>query len=340
VKRKRRDDSQNLDSLLDTMANVVGILVVLVAVTQLSVGDAVDRIRAEAEAHQVSRETLEKADLEQEEVAAALADAAERWLAVESGALENAWLLERTDSLLEELEALAGPDEFRGRDAQGLRTSVGRTQTAIARLEKKIKESEGRTARLDRLVKGLPPETRPKIARLPDPRPPPDGSRAIAFFCRYGRIVAVDIDAMQGALREGIREALGEDRMPQPDDWPWLINLFDKQFTGSEGVSWRVRAGEQGTLFADVRWDEKEQGEGRLELELAESAYRRVLSGHSPRNRYARYYVWSDSFEIYLEARYLAEAEGFPVSWMAVSSDLDVGIELTGRGQTRRIMID
>ena len=35
--------AQNLDSLLDTMANVVGILIVLLAVTQMTVGDAMDR---------------------------------------------------------------------------------------------------------------------------------------------------------------------------------------------------------------------------------------------------------------------------------------------------------
>ena len=46
MKRQRRHtDSQNLDSLLDTMANVVGILVVLMAVTQMTVNDAMKRIR-------------------------------------------------------------------------------------------------------------------------------------------------------------------------------------------------------------------------------------------------------------------------------------------------------
>ena len=36
---------QNVDSLLDTMANVVGILVVLMAVTQMTVNDAMKRIQ-------------------------------------------------------------------------------------------------------------------------------------------------------------------------------------------------------------------------------------------------------------------------------------------------------
>ena len=42
---RRRQSAQvgNLDSLLDTMANVTGIMIVLLAVIQLSVGDATER---------------------------------------------------------------------------------------------------------------------------------------------------------------------------------------------------------------------------------------------------------------------------------------------------------
>ena len=42
---RARPRGENVDSLLDTMANVVGILIVLLAVTQMTVGDAMDRIR-------------------------------------------------------------------------------------------------------------------------------------------------------------------------------------------------------------------------------------------------------------------------------------------------------
>jgi hypothetical protein len=45
--RRRRDESiGSLDSLLDTMTNVVGILVILLVVTQLGVTSAVKRIRS------------------------------------------------------------------------------------------------------------------------------------------------------------------------------------------------------------------------------------------------------------------------------------------------------
>ena len=44
MRRPKKDSGASLDSLLDTMTNVVGILVILLTVTQLGVGDAVKRI--------------------------------------------------------------------------------------------------------------------------------------------------------------------------------------------------------------------------------------------------------------------------------------------------------
>ena len=54
-RRRRTEDGPSLDSLLDTLTNVVGILVILLVVTQLGVEEAVDRI---------SQEILEKFDSE------------------------------------------------------------------------------------------------------------------------------------------------------------------------------------------------------------------------------------------------------------------------------------
>ena len=44
MKARTRDQQGNLDSLLDTMTGVVGILLIILIVLQLDVGDAVERI--------------------------------------------------------------------------------------------------------------------------------------------------------------------------------------------------------------------------------------------------------------------------------------------------------
>ena len=57
-RRKKSSSGASLDSLLDTMTNVVGILVILLVVTQLGVSDAVKRISANAP--KISVEELEQ----------------------------------------------------------------------------------------------------------------------------------------------------------------------------------------------------------------------------------------------------------------------------------------
>ena len=57
MRRAKKQSGASLDSLLDTMTNVVGILVILLTVTQLGVSDAVRRI---ADSDSVKPEVLEE----------------------------------------------------------------------------------------------------------------------------------------------------------------------------------------------------------------------------------------------------------------------------------------
>jgi len=63
---KRDDDDGGLDSLLDTMTNVVGILVLVLIMTQLGVSEAIDEITSNS---QVTQEDVEAAHQEIESLA-------------------------------------------------------------------------------------------------------------------------------------------------------------------------------------------------------------------------------------------------------------------------------
>ena len=103
-------DSQNLDSLLDTMANVVGILVVILAVTQISVGEAMKRIRAyedEAAVEQAlererSSELRIEMDVLETELASLNVEAKQQ---EQSGLTEAAALLRRSPDAVELADA-------------------------------------------------------------------------------------------------------------------------------------------------------------------------------------------------------------------------------------------
>ncbi len=341
---RRRRQSQNLDSLLDTMANVVGILVVLVAVTQVSVGEALDRIRARGSARAVGEAELARAEAERRALDEALEDAEGAWrLATEASDPDN-WLTEDLEDLLERYDALPdrdAPDEL---TAEALLERARLARSELAEKSEARAEAERRVAQLDDLISDVPTERRPKIARLPDPKPPPPGSREVAFLCREGRLIEVDPERMFAELRVMVQEAVGPGASHRAVRWEerdWLINLWKKQYAGARDVGWALVEGENGMFHANVDWRDVTAGEGRYALGRAASRYSATLARYRPDDHYLRFYVWADCFDTYLEARYLGEAKGFKVSWMPLEVDDVLGFEMTGRGpRPRRILVD
>lgn len=335
-----RTQDQNLDSLLDTMANVVGILVVLVAVTQLSVGEAVDRISQRQDGRaEVSAEDVAVARARVAEVETAITAAEGELEAYAASERRRGILLEEIRPHVEALEALEGrfplPD---GRQAE-LAETVRAQRAAVANLAVEVDDAERKLSRLEALITDVPAELRPKIARLPDPRPPPASAKERAFVCRYGRVAALDLEGLEAMLRRGIRGALGDDRSIGFGDREWLVNLFAKRSFGSGNFYWAIREDQERSFWADIRWVDETYGETLADLRRDGSAFAQVLDATSRSDHYARFYVWNDSFEVYLEARYLAESKGWDVSWLAVPEDVEVGIDLLG-GNRRKVLLD
>jgi len=340
VKRGPRQQDQNLDPLLDTMANVVGILVMLVAVTQLPVADAVDRIRQEGAEREVSEAAVAQAEREREELERALAAAGERLEELEPGGRPGL-LLPEAVPLLDELTAFPDRAELRGLGTQELQARVDADRVELDHGQEQLEPGRRRATQLDELLRRLPTETRPKIARLPDPRPPPADSQRLIFLCRHGRIVFVDRDEMDRQLTGGIMHALGENRMVRWEDRVWVMNLFDKTAIGRDGLRWKLREDRGNQLFADILMSDPEQGESLADLRLGGSRYAERLRQQSPKQYYIRYFVWPDSFDVYLEARYLAESRGYLVSWTEVDLAENVGRALTEqRGRIPTVLVD
>jgi Na+-transporting methylmalonyl-CoA/oxaloacetate decarboxylase gamma subunit len=330
---------QSMDSLLDTMANVVGILVVLVAVMQLAVGDAVDRILEEGVREPATLPEVEAAESQREELAKVIVQVREELESLPPAAARPGMLREEVQPLIDALSALAGPDRLLPMELAELRQKVEQKSDSVARRKEELHRQRARLAQLEALLAASPPEQRPKVARLPDPRPPPKGAGEVVFFCRYGRVLPVDPEELLARLHVGIEDALGETRPLVDDDRPWLENLFRKELFGSQNFYWRFRETGHRGLFADMVWRDREAGEHTGDLRLEGNLLERAVGEQDSKKTYVRFWVWADSFEVYLEARYLAEAAGFDVAWTAVPTGEEVGVDLLSRSRTR-VMID
>jgi hypothetical protein len=292
VRQPRRTGTgdQNVDSLLDTMANVVGILIVLMAVTQLTVNDAMERIRL--------WESEEAASLHQ------ATHVARARLAERRGVdLEHTAELARLRELLRQLKAQ--PETVPPQDATALATRLASQRMRAQRLRDSIREHQGKLSKLEILLSGAEAraQAQTRTVRLPDPRPAPAVAEEVKIFCRYGRVVDPRFDQLARELLEVTRAA------PPP-----AARYFDSHDIGNELLRWRL-VEDTALPAARLEWRSHTVGETLAELQSPNARFRTQLAERDTRTRFLHFYVWEDSFEVYAEARRLAEEAGFAAGW-------------------------
>jgi hypothetical protein len=320
ARSRRRGDAQNLDSLLDTMANVTGILVVLLAVTQLSVGDAMKRLRETAAARpELTHEAIELMQAEAKRIDVALAP-----LEPQSDALLDAHRSRRDTLAL--LRSENG--ERRKRIAAAADADPTRYHARIAEARRHARELENDLASARAQIGALDAElaesglqAQPHEARLPDPRPPPAGATRIVYFARYGRIFRVRTDELFSSLSRGMLEATdGRWSYGSPPplalDRRRVVDYFEQNDLGSRALRWHVVNSGTSRFQGQLEWRSQSHGETLAELARSDSVYRRDLSLLDPHRTYFQFYVWDDSFEVYLRAREQANELGFASGWI------------------------
>jgi len=303
--RAQGSDSQNLDSLLDTMANVVGILVVLLAVVQMTVGEAMDRIRV-LDSKEGQALTQEKRTLEQQ------------LAALGPTSLADARALER---LRERVRALrADPAAARMRsDAVTATTTAAEQAAAVRRLERATGEQRRQLAALQVRVeeRERDDESATVELRLPDPRPaPPEADRVVALV-RYQRVLFPDLNALENQLNDVIRAWATAGNSVRGHGARALATHVRQLDLGNQWLRWEMIE-QAGQPLARLHWRDRVAGDDLRELQAPDAAFRRSLAGLDPDRHYVRFWVWGESFETYLEARRIAESAGFAVGWQAI----------------------
>jgi hypothetical protein len=303
--RRRAQTSQNLDSLLDTMANVVGILVALLAVVQLTVGDAMDRIRV-FDSDEGRELALEQRELEQQ--LAALGPAS----------LADARVLEQ---LRKGVRALfADPDAARVRDdaASAATTAAGRA-AEVRRLERRKREQRRQLSALrvrlderDRAVDEAGIEL-----RLPDPRPAPPRADRVVYLVRYGRVLDPRLDALELQIAETIRDWTQQGQTITGHGARALSEHVAELDLGNDRMRWQIDD-QLGRPVPRLEWRDRKTGDDLEGLRRPEAGFRGELAQLHPERHYLSFWVWGDSFESYLAARRIAESAGFSVGWRAV----------------------
>jgi hypothetical protein len=324
-RRRNRDVNLNLDSLLDTMFNVVGILVLVVVLAQLNAGQAVNRLSQQlANLPDVSPEALAEAkqrakDLQQQ------IDRLSSGLEVDQADLEDKRItLDRLKGQIERLKKLAALDP----QLQQKHQRVVQTRDKLRRQKEELK-SEVNQASEDlqdlnaRLAETEPTEQLPdKVVRLPRPRSAPEGWQPLFVLVANDKLYIYRRPSTEKQLREVVsrlpKRPETEQRVAGIDRDAFIEGFRDRTSNHRYFALKGQTVGKYNRMprFAFIPREEAGLSEDQLQGQWSE-----LMRKMRRNQRYVRFLVKPDSFDMYLAAREVTDKHKVPAGWEIVQPD-------------------
>lgn len=325
---RNRSTTSNLDSLLDTMTNVVGILVIVLIMTQVNVADAIRRLRS------------------------VLPDVSEAQMGE---------LVEEVRHVDEELVLLQAPDALDASRIKETKKKVGLLRVELEREKREVspendliqliaarKQSiEEETRAMDVLEKelsGLRTELEtvkelankpPVRVRLPDPRPARDDASEILMACMGDRVYVIDVPALQALARRKLEEAgrhvihtiegTGDKRRTIYKRKASEQCVVENN-TGNGMALLKLRTYPDRPNATLIIMPRPNGGQRIVEVRKSERGVVRAIMQQAFRDRdYVYFYVTPDAFATYLEARRIAEVDhNLQVGWEFINQDIKI----------------
>lgn len=344
-RRKSEGVGLNLDSLMDTLTNVVGLLVLLLVFLQLGLGDAVKSIREKhPELFGLSDQDIEKAkaaDTFQEE---------QRKKLEEQRASAELALQKAQEQLKAEQAKLAPPPAVATTlKPEEIQKLLAEHQKKADTLEKEFAKMDEQLAKLLAMLAKTPDPQAPSKTSitLPDPYPVPSGYEPVYFFCKTNRIICLDLPKMreaaagrieanhsafewkspadkgklsagrgaQGARKANVKPAEAEKAIVY--DGKKIQDTFKANPMTFQDFKVEFMSRDTAAYLNLLLQPLDNKGETKADLMGSHSKYVGLLSAMRAKKKkvYAQFLVSADAFEIYHEARALIEKYEIPAGW-------------------------
>jgi len=311
--RRRRQPSAgpgSLDSLLDTMTNVVGILIVVLIVTQMNVTSAARRIRQNLpEVSVAMMQELRNKEMEQRRRLDELRSPPE------THPRELASLRNR----VRELEQRAASARREADTAREIESQLAALDKTVQDLKKQHHDTAGELARVrEKLATGQARARarNPELVRLPNPRLPHKDAVEVRFIASGNRLLRFDHDAILNHLASRVKpqRRLLSKEDPKRYDREKLRKFLDTLKNSHPDYRFEFRFAHNGHVYADC-FPKDGRGESAPQLANPKSTWWRLRATARAERQYFRFWVTPDSFEIYLKARAMADEFHIPAGW-------------------------
>ena len=310
MKKRKKDQGGSLDSLLDTMTTVVGILIILLIVVQLGADSAVNRIVDEKK-EKNSEELMEMAMRQFEDQRNGLLKEKKKLeLSIAVKNKQDQKLVGEIAKLEKKLSDLKSSVPKSLGDPTALQTEKKKVDDEKKKIEVKLKKIKGL------LAKAPKPSSKSlsKDVNLPDPKPAPPKATPFRFLCREGKIYPLDDSNLRKSADKAIAQSGIKPNKDREYDGKKLAAHFGQQKPGNAFFSLKaIPGGDKLIRFTMER--RPNMGEGELALGKSGSAYMKTLASLKPTDRYLLFEVFPDSFSTYLAAREISSKRKFPAGW-------------------------
>jgi len=347
MRRAPVEDDENMDSLLDTLMNVVGILIIVLVVTQLGVGEAVKRIgetmAVDPAMLQRTEEELAASNRQRDKLDALAQDLQQVDEGQIAGRLEellrkNAERQKEVDQQTAELKA---KQEKAAENAQ-LLAEIEENKELLDKLRKEILASQEEEARLNALLdKTRPRRELPAIkVNLPNPRPAPPGAEQILFVCSNNKLYPLNAVPFQLKGRELGLNVIQSQRLefylPISEsqkifylkDPKAFLRVFNENSPTDRYFRTELVAagGTPRLVFHPL----ENAGETDRSIKRASSRFRKQLNAVDASSYYIRFQVCADSFDVYATARPIISRIGLLAGWEPQAADWHYTVNLGG----------
>lgn len=318
----------NLDSLMDTLTNVVGILIIILILVQINVSQALKKIVSELP--EVSVEELQKIKEQSQAQKVDHEKLKQEMEKLMAEAEKNRKELEKVTPELAHLETTAKQNPVPTLDLDTLRKQ----------LEEKKKELEKRKAsasallaeqqRLKGLLDSTPVVAPPpgKVVRIPNSRPIPEKAKIERYLITAGQLYYLDMDAAKKMVLsefQATRDRLEKERTKAADgsrkviyDQEKVAKHFAQRRLAYRNLDIKVPANKVSNRVAVQLVPRPGQGEHINAAAQLTSRFQNDLRRFKTGNTVVWFHVARDGFDTYLRARDICDAIGVPAGWEAV----------------------
>ncbi|MEC9091205.1 MAG: hypothetical protein VX438_00770 [Planctomycetota bacterium] len=320
MKRKKiEEEDVSLDSLLDTMTNVVAILVILLIVTQLGVSDAVKRIAA---ANPVDAELADKTKKSNQRKRNRLDTL--RALAESSPESPDAIGLQLKD-VQSEIAAVQKKIKILEDDNKSLillaasEKEQKAKQEDLKKLHEQIQQKLADIQKLNAQLEQIPLRSgKPaKIVNLPNPRPAPKGAKPFLMLVKNQKIFPLNLQRFREMAELKAIQIIAKARLDRNPvegiDAKKFLALFNKQKL--RDVFFEVTMRASGSTPVLVFHPIERKGVTRKRVTNKSDPFWKEISATNPAKYYISFLVWPESYESYMVTRQACNSVGLSAGW-------------------------